>query len=87
MHGWTTWLQITFATVKKSLLFQFLNGASSYAPMYTNLLYNYAGLGSFYQGMEHYLYSTPVGKTSTNFSTDSKRQINHLSAIKVLRAG
>ena len=40
--------QLLLATVKKSLLFQFLNGASSYAPLCARLLCSYSKLGSFY---------------------------------------
>ena len=78
---------ILLATVKSSLLFQFLNGASSYAPFCVDLLHEYYKCGSFHQGMKHSLFSTPIGKSNVNFSTDTKREMEHIVAIKMLRAG
>ena len=75
------------ATVKESLLFQYLNGASSYAPLCTKLLHEHYSAGPFYQGMKHCLFSTPIGNSNVNFATDSKREMEHLTAVKLLRAG
>ena len=79
--------QLLLSTVKQSLVFQFVNGACSYGPLCTQLIYEYYTCGAFHQGMKHTMYSTPFGKSSNNFATDTKREMDHTKAGKMLRAG
>ena len=78
---------LLLATVKSSLTFQFLNGASSYAPFCVDLLNVYYKCGPFHQAMKHCMFSTPIGQSNVNFATDTKREMEHITAIKMLRAG
>ncbi len=79
--------QLLLAVVKSSLSFQFLNGASAYAPLCTRLIYEYYKAGIFHQNLKHSLFSTPIGNSTVNFATDAKREMEHISAIKLLRSG
>ena len=75
------------AAVKRSLPFVFLNGASSYAPYCVKLLYHHQSAGRFYKNLKQTLYSTPFKTSKKNFACDTKRELDHLDAIKGFRSG
>ena len=78
---------LLLSVVKHSLPFAFINGASSYAPFCTKLLYQHYRSGPFHQKMKQCLYTTPFGKSSKNFASDTKRELDHLEAVKSFRSG
>ncbi|CAC5357201.1 unnamed protein product [Mytilus coruscus] len=43
--------------------------------------------GHFHQCMKKTLYSTPIGNTSTNFASDSKREVDHQDVLRGFRSG
>ena len=85
--GGKTGYSLLLAAVKSSLPFLFLNGASSYAPFCTRLLLQHYGAGYFHTAMKHCLYTTPIGNSIMNFSSDTKREIDHKDALKGFRSG
>ena len=65
---------LLLACVKSSLAFQFLNGVSSYAPFCCQLLISHYKNGYFYRSLKQCLFSTPIGKSGTNFACDKKEK-------------
>ncbi|CAC5394943.1 unnamed protein product [Mytilus coruscus] len=78
---------LLFGAVKSSLLFSFLNGASSYGPFCVRLLLEHFSAGHFHKCMKKTLYSTPITNASTNFTSDSKREMDHQDVLCGLRSG
>ena len=78
---------LMLASVKKSLPFSFVNGASSYAPYCAKLLHHHHSAGPFYRNMKQTLYSTPFKSSNKNFACDTKRELDHLDAVKSFRSG
>lgn len=68
---------LLLATVKSSLPFSFLNGASSYAGFCTQLLVHHFSAGHFHQRMKETLYTTPYKGSRRNFALDSQREMDH----------
>ena len=73
--------------VKESLLFSFLINASSYAPYCVQLLYTHFSASLFHRNMKEALYSTPIKQSTRNFACDTKRELDHLEALKGFRSG
>ena len=73
--------------VKESLLFSFLNNATSYAPYCVQLLYTHFSASYFHRNMKEALYSTPIKQSNRNFACDTKRELDHLEALKGFRSG
>lgn len=78
---------LLLGVVKDSLPFSFISGASAYAPFSTKLLYQHYRSGPFYRKLKECLYTTPLGRSSKNFASDTKREMDHLEAVKSLRSG
>ena len=78
---------LLLATVKSSLLFSFVNGASNYAPFCARLLHEHYSCGTFHQHMKYSLFSTPIGNSEVNFACDTKREMDHIEALKAFRSG
>ena len=78
---------LLLGAVKKSLPFSFLNGAASYAPYCTQLLLTHYSAGHFHQCLKKTLHSTPIGNSTTNFASDSKRETDHQDALRGFRSG
>lgn len=74
-------------TVRSSLAFSFVNGASSYGPYCVQLLSAHEECGHYYQAMKRTLYSTPVDNSICNFACDTKRELDHQQVIKCFRSG
>lgn len=79
--------QLLTAAVKSSVAFSFVNGACSCGPFCVHILYHHFSAGHFHQKLKETLYSTPLGNSSKNFASDSKREMDHLDALKGFRAG
>ena len=79
--------QLLTAAVKSSVAFSFVNGACSYGPFCVQLLYHHFSAGHFHQKLKETLYTTPIGNSSKNFASDSKREMDHIDALKGFRAG
>ena len=79
--------ELLLATVKSSLAFSFINGASSYGPYCVQLLYHHYSAGYFHARMKESLFTTPIGKSNKNFACDTKREMDHLEAVKGFRSG
>ncbi|XP_060576230.1 uncharacterized protein LOC132733585 [Ruditapes philippinarum] len=78
---------LLLAAVKSSLLFTFVNGATSYAPYCVLLLHSHYTAGHFHQCMKQTLYSTPLKNSNRNFSSDTKREMDHIDVLKGFRSG
>lgn len=78
---------LLLGVVKDSLPFSFISGPSAYAPFSTKLLYQHYRSGPFHQKLKECLYTTPFGRSSKNFASDTKREIDHLEAVKSFRSG
>ena len=79
---------LLLSVVKQSLPFAFINGASAaYAPFCTKLLYQHYRSGHYHQKLKKCLYTTPFGESSKNFASDTKRELDHLNAVKSFRSG
>ncbi|XP_071085902.1 uncharacterized protein [Haliotis cracherodii] len=78
---------LLLGTVKSSLKFSFLNGATSYAPYCARLLAHHYTAGIFHQKLKETLYSTPIGNSTVNFACDTKREMDHKDALKGFRSG
>ena len=78
---------LLLSALKGSLLFSFLNGAVSYAPYTMQLLLEHYKASPFEQSMKMALYSTPRPGSAVNFSGDTKREMDHLDALKGFRSG
>lgn len=78
---------LLLGTVKSSLLFYFLNGANAYGPFCARLLLEHYSAGHFHQHLKRTLYTTPIGNSSANFASDSKREMDHQDALRGFRSG
>ena len=78
---------LLLSSLKSSLLFSFLNGAVSYAPYTMQLLLEHYKASPFQQSMKIALYSTPRPGSTVNFAGDTKREMDHLDALKGFRSG
>jgi hypothetical protein len=78
---------LLLAAVKSSLLFSYLNGAVSYAPYSTELLLEHYTASPFDQNMKKVLFTTPSPDSIVNFSGDTKREMDHILALKSFRSG
>ena len=79
--------QLLLANVKASLAFAFINGASSYGPYCVKLLFHHFSAGHFHARLKESLYTTPIGNSKKNFACDTKREMDHLEAVKGFRSG
>ena len=75
------------AAVKESVRFLFVNNASSYAPYCVKLLYEHFAAGYFHKCMKETLFTTPIKGGKCNFASDTKRELDHLDAVKGFRSG
>ncbi|CAC5421315.1 unnamed protein product [Mytilus coruscus] len=73
---------VTTFFLKSSLPFSFLNGATSYASFYTDLLHVHYTAGTFHQNMKQSLFSTPH---KDNDALDTQREMDHQDASKGFR--
>ena len=79
---------LLLAHIKSNLTFNFLNGATSYAPYTLQLLCHHAKVGPFYRQLKECLYSTPLMENSkVNMATDTKRELDHQVISKSFRSG
>ena len=78
---------LLLAAVKNSLLFSFVNNASAYAPYCVRLLCCHYSAGYFHRCLKEELYTTPFKGSNKNFACDTKREIDHLDALKGFRSG
>ncbi|KAK6181776.1 hypothetical protein SNE40_009563 [Patella caerulea] len=79
--------QLMLASVKSSLRFAFLNGASSYASYCTQLLHHHYQAGKFYTQFKWAFYSTPHKGSDVNFGLDTQREMEHRDVLKSFRSG
>ena len=78
---------LLLAAVKESLCFSFVNNASSYAPYCVKLLYQHYSAGFFHTCLKETLFSTPFKGSKHNFACDTKREMDHIEAVKAFRSG
>ena len=78
---------LLLASVKSSLRFSFLNGASSYAGFCVRLLIEHYKTSHFHKNMKMTLFSTPHNDSDVNFGLDTAREIDHRIAKKCIRPG
>ena len=78
---------LVLSAVKESLKFSFVNNATSYAPYCVKLLCQHYGAGHFHQCLKTTLYTTPFKDSNRNFACDTKRELDHLDALKGFRSG
>ena len=78
---------LLLAAVKESLCFSFVNNASSYAPYCVKLLHQHYSAGFFHTCLKETLFSTPFKGSKHNFACDTKRELDHIEAIKAFRSG
>ena len=78
---------LVLSAVKESLRFSFVNNATSYAPYCVQLLCQHYGAGFFHQCLKKTLYTTPFKDSNRNFACDTKRELDHLDALKGFRSG
>lgn len=79
--------ELLLSTVKSPLAFSFVNGASSYGPYCVQLLYHHYSAGYFHRNLKECLFTTPFRNSKKNFACDTKREMDHLEAIKGFRSG
>ena len=79
--------ELLLANVKASLAFAFINGASSYGPYCVKLLFHHYSAGHFHGRLKETLFTTPIGNSKKNFACDTKREMDHLEAVKGFRSG
>ena len=79
--------QLMLAEVKHFLLYSFVNCATSCAPFCVKLLFHHNSAGHFHRCLKQTLFTTPIKASSRNFSTDTKREMDHLDALKGFRSG
>ncbi|CAC5364074.1 unnamed protein product [Mytilus coruscus] len=77
--------KLLLASVKSSLPFSFLNGASSYAGFCSRLLLENYQAGHFHSNFKTRLYTSPHYDSKINFGLDSIREIDHRTAKKCIR--
>lgn len=68
---------LLLASVKSSLRFSFLNGASSYAGFCVRLLIEHYKTSHVHKNMKMTLFSTPHNDSDVNFGLDTAREIDH----------
>ena len=68
---------LLLASVKSSLRFSFLHGASSYAGFCVRLLIEHYKTSHFHKNMKMTLFSTPHNDSDVNFGLDTAREIDH----------
>lgn len=73
------------ATVKQSLPFSFLNGASSYAAFCVDPLYQHYAAGTFHQNMKKGSVLDTHRDGHVNIALDTQWEIDHKDAIKGFR--
>ena len=73
------------ACTKTSLLFAFVNGASSYAAYMTQLLTEHAAAPPFYKSLKYF--SLPCEQSAANQGLDTIQEEEHRKAKKLLRPG
>ena len=78
---------LLLASVKSSLLFSYLNGAVAYAPFCTELILQHYSASTFDQNLKKCLFSTPISDSKLNFSGDTKREMDHITALKSFKSG
>lgn len=78
---------LLLGSVKESLPYLFVNNATSYAPYCVKLLYHHYSAGHFHQGLKSALFSTPFRNSTRNFACDTKRELDHIQALKGFRSG
>ena len=78
---------LLLASVKSSLSFSFLNGASSYGAFCIRLLYEHSVCSPFHKRMKETLFSQPHNNSKANFGLDTCREIDHRIAKKCVRHG
>ena len=78
---------LLLAAVKESLCFSFVNNASSYAPYCVRLLHQHYSAGFFHTCLKETLFSTPFKGSKHNFACDTKREMDHIEAVKAFRSG
>ncbi|CAC5363774.1 KIF21 [Mytilus coruscus] len=78
--------KLLLASVKSSLPFSFLNGASSYAGFCSRLLLEHCQAGHFHSNFKTRLYTSPHYDSKINFGLDSIRA-DHRTAKKCIRPG
>ena len=78
---------LLLAAVKESLCFSFVNNASSYAPYCVKLLHQHHSAGFFHTCLKETLFSTPFKGSKHNFACDTKRELDHIEALKAFRSG
>ena len=78
---------LLLASVKSSLWFSFLNGASSYGAFCIRLLYEHSVCAPFHKRMKQALYTQPHNNSIANFGLDTCREIDHRIAKKCVRHG
>ena len=86
-QGGPTGYKLLLASVKESLRFSFVNNASSYAPHCANLLYHHYSAGYYHSHLKQTLFSTRFKGSDKNFASDTKREIDHIEALKGFRSG
>lgn len=79
--------ELLLSTVKSSLAFSFVNGASSCGPYCVQLHYHHYSSGYFHRNLKECLFTTPFRNSKKNFACDTKREMDHLEAIKGFRSG
>ncbi|KAH3777824.1 hypothetical protein DPMN_179272 [Dreissena polymorpha] len=84
--GGSTGYELMLGAIKQSLLFSFVNNATTYAPYCVKLLYHHYNAGYFHTNLKYTLFSTPFKGSSKNFACDTKREMDHLNAIKGFRS-
>lgn len=74
---------LMLASVKSSLAFSFLNGASSYGAFCIRLLFEHSLCAPFHKRMKETLFSQLHNNSSVNFGLDTCREIDHRVAKKM----
>ena len=77
---------LLLAAVKQSLPFLFVNGATSYAPYCVRLLFHHYSAGYFHTCLKQALFTTPIKSGQRNFACDTKRELDHIDAVKGFRS-
>ena len=84
--GGPTGYSLLLAAVKESLPFLFVNSATSYAPYCVRLLFHHYSAGFFHTCLKQALFTTPIKSGKRNFACDTKRELDHVDAVKGFRS-
>ena len=84
--GGPTGYSLLLAAVKESLPFLFVNSATSYAPYCVRLLFHNYSAGFFHTCLKETLFTTPIKLGKRNFACDTKRELDHVDAVKGFRS-